>query len=75
MTASGKQLAALIGIAIAFALPKHVECGYPGGDCGREGAFHRWCRSYELEPLGFWVIELIAKQDVGFAYSSGEDCR
>jgi hypothetical protein len=75
MTASGKRLAALIGVVIAFGLPKHVECGYPGGSCARLGSFHRWCRTYELEPLGFWVIELIAKQDVGFAYASGEDCR
>jgi len=75
MTSSGKRIAAMIGIAIAFLLPRHVECGYPGGTCSHVNAAHRLCTSYEMEPLGFWVIELIASQDVGFAYATGEDCR
>lgn len=75
MTSSGKRIAALIGIAIAFMLPKHVECGYPGGSCGHDGSFRHWCQGYQVEPVGFFVIELIVKQDVGFAYATGEDCR
>jgi hypothetical protein len=74
MTSSGKRIAALIGLALALLLPKHVECGFPGGECARAGALGLQCRRYELEPLGLFLIELIAKQDVGFAYKSGEDC-
>jgi len=75
MTARGKQLAFLFGLVIVFAIPKHVECGYPGADCSRKGTFHRVCKSWELEPFGFFLIEKLAGTDVGFAYSSGEDCR
>jgi hypothetical protein len=72
MTASGKRIAALIGIALALLLPIRARCGYPGSWC--EHATAR-CTPSELEPLGFYLIELIAKQDVGFAYSSDTDCR
>jgi len=75
MSTRGKQLAFLFALVAAFALPKHVECGYPGGTCKHAGTFHRTCTTYELEPFGFYLIELLAKTDVGFAYSSGEDCR
>ncbi len=75
MTSRGKRIAFLIAIIIAFLLPKHVECGFPDGRCGREGVFHQVCKSYELEPLGVYLLEVVAKQDVGFAYKSGEDCR
>jgi hypothetical protein len=75
MTTRGKQLGVLLGLLIVFALPKHVECGYPGNKCGRKGTFNRTCTSYELEPFGFFLIEKLAGSDVGFAYSSGEDCK
>ena len=75
MTSRGKQLAFAFALVAVFALPKHVECGYPGGLCKHPGTFNRTCTSYELEPFGFYLIELLAKTDVGFAYSSGEDCR
>ena len=76
MTARGKQLALLFGLFIGFAIPKRVECGYPGAECTRKttGTFKRTCKSWELEPFGFYLIEWLAKTDVGFAYSSGEDC-
>jgi len=75
MTSRGKRLAFLFGIVIALAIPKHVECGYPGGKCSHKGTFNRTCTSWELEPFGFYLIEWLAKSDVGFAYSSGDDCR
>lgn len=75
MTSRGKQIAALIGMSLMLFLPKNVECGYPGGQCTRDGPLRMVCRSWELEPLGFYLIELIAERDIGFAYSSGEDCR
>jgi hypothetical protein len=75
MTSRGRRIAGVIAVAIVGLLPKHVECGYPGADCRRTGALHTVCRSWELEPLVFYGIELVAKRDVGFAYSSGEDCR
>jgi hypothetical protein len=73
MTSSGRQLAFLVAVLIAFALPKRVECGFPGGACtvhhGKEV-----CTSYEVEPWGFYLLENVFSRDIGFAYSSGEDC-
>jgi hypothetical protein len=74
MTSSGRTIAALLGIVIAFMLPKRVECGFPGGDCGRVVGGER-CVAYELEPWGFYLIETLAKRDVGFAYKREEECR
>jgi hypothetical protein len=74
MTTRGKRIAAMFAVMIAFFLPKNVECGYPGGACGRIGMFKQVCKAYELEPLGFFLIEKLAERDVGFAYKSGEDC-
>jgi hypothetical protein len=73
MTSSGRRWAFLIGCVIAFALPKRVDCGYPGGQCDRIVG-GKSC-SYEVEPLGFFAIEYLVGRDVGFAYSSGDDCR
>jgi len=63
-----------LAVVIAFALPKRVECGFPGNDCTRF-ANHEQCVGYEVEPLVFSWLEHLFKRDVGFAYSSGEDCR
>ena len=38
MTSSGRRIAFLLGILVAFALPKRVDCGYPGNDCRRGAA-------------------------------------
>ena len=77
MTSSGRRWAAVIGVVLALALPKHVECGYPAaaGACARADARGALCSSYEVEPWGFYLLELVARRDVGFAYSSGDDCR
>ena len=75
LSSRGKQITFVFALGFLFALPKRVECGYPGGVCTRVGTFHRVCTDSELEPLGFYLIELIAKTDVGFAYSTSEDCR
>ena len=64
------------GVVLALAIPKRVVCGYPNaGDCQRKGPFATMCTAYEVEPFAFYLIELVAKRDVGFAYSSGSDCR
>lgn len=65
------------GVVLALALPKRVECGFPGGagSCTTAGMLGTVCRTYELEPFGLYLVELVAKQDVGFAYSTTEDCR
>lgn len=75
LSSSGKQAAALIALALMLFLPKSVECGYPGGTCATDGPFRQVCRSYELEPLGFFLIEQLLERDVGFAYSTSIECR
>jgi hypothetical protein len=74
MTSRGRRWAGLIGVLLAFALPKHVMCGVPDTDCPVTNQYREVCRSYELEPFGFYLLELAFKRNVGFAYSSGEDC-
>ena len=73
MTSNGRRWAFLIGVVIAFMLPKRAPCGYPGARCERMVA-GQGC-AYEIEPVGFYLIEYVAGRDVGFAYSSGDDCR
>ena len=75
MTSSGKRLAVLFALVVLCFLPKHVECGFPGARCGRMGMFKQVCKSWELEPMGFYLIEKLADRNVGFAYKSGEECR
>ena len=76
MTSSGRRWAFLIGALIAFALPKKVECGFPGaGTCSHAGPRGALCTPYEVEPWGFYLVELVANRDIGFAYSTDEDCR
>ena len=70
MTSSGRRIAFFVGLVIAFALPKRIDCGYPGSDCAAGAR----CKPYELEPLGFYAIEFVFGRNVGFAYSSGIDC-
>lgn len=74
MTSRGKRITAFIAVLLALALPMNVPCGYPGGQCGRAGAFKMVCKEYELEPLAFYLLERLLGHDVGFAYSRGEDC-
>ncbi|HLL23408.1 MAG TPA: hypothetical protein VK427_14825 [Kofleriaceae bacterium] len=64
------------GFLLAMALPKKVDCGYPGApDCREGGPWGTTCTKYELEPFGFFLLELAFKRDVGFAYSTDRDCR
>ena len=74
MSSSGRRWALLIGVLIAFAIPKRVDCAYPGATCTRF-ADGRTCGAYELEPWGFYLVEYVVGRDVGFAYVSGDDCR
>jgi hypothetical protein len=75
MSTRGTRFAFAIAVVIAFLLPKHVECSYPGASCGHAGKWRTICSDFEIEPLGFYVIELVAHRDIGFAYSTGDDCR
>lgn len=74
MTSNGRRVAFLIGVIIAFMLPKRVDCGYPDGKCAHVVG-HDECTPYEIEPWGFYLIEKLAGRDVGFAYSHDEECR
>jgi hypothetical protein len=73
MTSSGRRWAFLVGLVIVFMLPKRVECGYPDAYC-EHNVGKEICVSYELEPLGFFGIEMLLHRNVGFAYKSGELC-
>jgi hypothetical protein len=73
MTSNGRRLAFFIGVIVAFMLPKQIECGYPGGTCERI-VDRRACHSYELEPWGFYLLESVFHRDIGFAYSTSDDC-
>jgi len=75
MSTRGTRLAFAFAIAVAFLLPKRVDCRYPGATCGHAGRWRTTCTDFEIEPLGFYVIELVAHRDVGFAYSTGDECR
>lgn len=75
MSTRGTRITFAFAIVIAFFLPKRVECGYPGATCGHAGRWRTTCTDFEIEPFGFYVIELAAKRDIGFAYSAGDDCR
>jgi hypothetical protein len=76
MTFSGRRWAFLFGVLVAFALPKRVECGHPDvSSCQVAGKGRTTCTPYEVEPFGFYLLEVAFQRDVGFAYSSGEDCR
>ena len=77
MSSSGMRWAFLFGFLLACALPKRVECGYPGApSCAVEGVRLRvMCTPYEVEPFAFYMLELAFKRDIGFAYSTNRDCR
>jgi len=68
MTSSGKRLAFFVGVLLAFALPKRVDRGMVLH--GKQA-----CTQYEIEPWGFYLLENLLGRDVGFAYSSGDECR
>ncbi len=76
MTYNGRRWAFLFGVLLALSLPKKVECGFPGGACEHAGTRPRErCTDYEIEPFGFYLLELVVGRDVGFAYSHDSDCR
>lgn len=75
MTTRGTRLAFALAVLIGLALPKRSECSYPGATCGHAGRGRTICTSYEIEPLGVYLIELAVKRDVGLAYETGDDCR
>ena len=75
MTTRGTRISFVFAVLIVFCLPKRVECRYPGASCGHAGKWRATCTDFEIEPLGFYMIELVVGRDIGFAYSAGEDCR
>lgn len=75
MTTRGTRIAFAIAVVIFLALPKRVECHFPGDTCRHAGPWRTTCTDYEVEPLGFYLIEQVAHRDIGFAYAGGDDCR
>jgi hypothetical protein len=74
MSSRAKQVVAAIAVLLALLLPKRVPCGYPGGECTRAAKRRQLCQVYEVEPIGFYLVERVLGRDVGFAYSTGETC-
>jgi hypothetical protein len=74
MSSNGRRLAFLIGIGIAFMLPKRVNCGYSAAESCSFQRAGRLCTPAEVEPWGFYLIELVVKSNVGFAYSHDDGC-
>jgi hypothetical protein len=75
MTTRGKQIAVVVAITAALALPKRVPCECPGREpCERRDELGRICRPTDLEPLGVYLIELVAHRDLRIAYDSWLDC-
>ncbi len=54
--------AAIIGIALALALPKRVDEPAPRG-----------CTAYRIQPFGFYLLGRVVG-DLGVAYSSTKEC-
>ncbi|MGE0870417.1 MAG: hypothetical protein AB7P03_17775 [Kofleriaceae bacterium] len=76
MTSRGKQVAFIFACIAVFLLPKRVDCGYPGGQCGTYSRDRTmYCTTSDLEPFGLFLIERIAGRNVGFAYSRDVTCR
>ena len=73
MTARGRMIAGLIGITIAFMLPKRIECGMGSNGCKRIGE-GVGCSYYEVEPFGFYLLESLFRTDIGFAYEQSDSC-
>jgi hypothetical protein len=74
MTTRGRVLAGVIGIAVAFLMPKRLPCHFPGQACERLDAGGRLCKAEEVEPLGVWALEWLVRRDVGLAYRRSETC-
>lgn len=77
MTSNGRRLAFFVGLLVALALPKRVDCGFSGAPtCHVPGHFRgEVCTPYEIEPWGFSLLEDVFHRPVGFAYEHDEDCR
>ena len=65
MTSSGRRWAFLIGIVVAFSLPKRVATPDPQSRC----------EAYVTEPWGLYLVESVLHRDLGIAYTTGTDCR
>ncbi len=75
MTSSGRVKALIIGVLIAFALPKRVECKFPGNDCTRYVGKHTMHRLRDRAAGCSSWLEHLFKRNIGFAYKSAQDCR
>lgn len=74
MTTRGTRLAFALAVVIALALPKRIECRSAGAHCAASPRAAA-CATYEIEPFGFYLAELVVDRNVGFAYETGGDCR
>jgi hypothetical protein len=74
MTTSGRRNAALVGIALALALPKQVPCEVPGRSCEIHRPHGQICRPVDVEPLGVFALEWLSGSDLPIAYEQRLDC-
>jgi hypothetical protein len=73
MTSRGRLIAGLVGITLAFMLPKRITCGLGSNGC-KHIVNRPECEGYEIEPFGFYLLELVVRTDLGFAYETGDTC-
>lgn len=73
MTSRGRLIAFLIGVTIAFLLPKRIECGDGAVGC-KVIRVMPGCNAHEVEPFGFYLLEQVFRTDVGFAYEVSDRC-
>jgi hypothetical protein len=74
MTSRGTRIAFFVAIACVAALPKKQPCSYPGESCAMVVRDKQHCNTFETEPFGVYLIEWIARRDLGVAYSHDFDC-
>jgi hypothetical protein len=74
MTSRGTRISFVIAILLVCLLPKRTECSYPGASCGHAGRGRTTCTDFDIEPLGFYLIEVVAERNIGFAYTHDEEC-
>jgi hypothetical protein len=74
MTTRGKQIAGAIAVLGVIAMPRQLDCTFPGDYCKRVDARGRLCQIVEREPLAVYALESLLGRDLKIYYSRSERC-